>query len=345
MAESEKKGPFSYDVIREGEDTILSIDCEEYSRIPSLEDDPLTMSKTMGILSSEPNVTKLIFRQKRDYEYDYNQLSILKEISNLQSHLVKNKDLIGYKALTFTQCMRCIPGWYSGLKNIISSTIKSDPIQAYVELKRIARNESIKLEKLVDHGCVKCEQNYISILNKLISMFDKTRLISLVKSYVAGHKPGERGIYQRIFSPTIKPDFMYTKLMAAYPSEGEELDNYTLGNGTEVTIFELPDTVQYLYHMTPPEFKLDEDQYEILDTARKIMAEHKPKKSDFVDPERMRQVFYNVGKDLIEELVGYKGLKLKEKQIESLTGILVRYTIGFGLIEVLLSDKKIQDIT
>jgi type IV secretory pathway ATPase VirB11/archaellum biosynthesis ATPase len=215
----------------------------------------------------------------------------------------------------------------------------------YVELKRFARRESIKLDKLADPQCTKCEKNYINLINQIVSMFEKTKLISMIKPYSAGHKPGNREIYQRVFSPAIKPDFMFTKLMATYPSEGEELDNYSLEDGTEITIFELPNTVQYLYHMTPPEFKLDEDQYEILDTARKIMAEHKPKKSDFVDPERMRQVFYNIGRDLIEELVGYKSLKLKEKDIDLLTSILVRYTIGFGLIEVLLSDPKIQDIT
>lgn len=345
MALFEKKQAFSYSTVREGEDTVLIIDCELYPRIPSIEDDPITMSRTIDILSSEPNVTKIIFQQKRNYEYDYNQTALLKEISSLQNHLVKNRDLSGYKALAITRCTRCISGWYSELKNIISSITKSDPIGAYVELKRIARRESIKLEKAIDANCARCEQHYISILNQLLSLFEKTRLISLTKAGLAGHKPGNREIYQRIFSPAIKPDFMFTRLMAAYPPEGEELDNYTLDDSTEVTIFELPDTVQYLYHITPPEFRLDEDQYEILDTARKIMAEHKPKKSDFVDPERMRQVFHNVGKDLIEELATYKQFRLKEKEIGLLTAILVRYTIGFGLIEVLLSDKKIQDIT
>jgi len=79
--------------------------------------------------------------------------------------------------------------------------------------------------------------------------------------------------------------------------------------------------------------------------ARKIISEHKPKKSEFVDPHRMRQVFYNVGYDLIEELSSYQGLKLKDSEITQLTEILVRYTVGFGLIEVLLQDDKVQDVT
>ena len=96
--------------------------------------------------------------------------------------------------------------------------------------------------------------------------------------------------------------------------------------------------------MIPPEFKLSEEKYELLDTARNIMAEHKPKRSDFVDPRRMREVFYNVVKDLIEELAGYRNISLREKELEQLTHILVRYTVGFGLIEVLLQDENIQDI-
>jgi len=181
-------------------------------------------------------------------------------------------------------------------------------------------------------------------LTNLINVLEKTKIISISKKQIAGYKIGDRSIYRRIFSPTIKPDFMFTKLMASYPLEGEELDSYTV-HDTEVTIFQLPDTIQYLYHIIPPEFRLSEDKYEILDSARRIMAEHKPKRSEFVDPDRMRQVFFNIGHDLIEELTDFKKMKLNQKEIDQLTEILVRYTVGFGLIEVLLQDEKIQDIT
>ena len=138
---------------------------------------------------------------------------------------------------------------------------------------------------------------------------------------------------------------MFTKIMATFPHNAEEIAAYTVGKGIDVTIFKLPDTVQYLYHVMPPEFKLSEEKYEILDTARKIMAEHKPKRSEFVDPERMRQVFFNIGMDLIDELATQKGVNVTSAEIEQLTNILVRYTVGFGLIEVLLQDEKVQDIT
>jgi type IV secretory pathway ATPase VirB11/archaellum biosynthesis ATPase len=59
----------------------------------------------------------------------------------------------------------------------------------------------------------------------------------------------------------------------------------------------------------------------------------------------MRQVFRDVGRDLLEELTEYKEMDLEAEEIDELTDILIRYTVGFGLIEVLLRDKKIQDIT
>ena len=47
------------------------------------------------------------------------------------------------------------------------------------------------------------------------------------------------------------------------------------------------------------------------------MTEHKPKKSEFVDPERMRDVFYNVGRDLIEELVDFKKIRDRSKEAKA----------------------------
>jgi type IV secretory pathway ATPase VirB11/archaellum biosynthesis ATPase len=137
---------------------------------------------------------------------------------------------------------------------------------------------------------------------------------------------------------------MFTKIMASYPKNGSEIDSYSVRN-SDILIFKLQHNVQNLYHITPPEFKLPEEKYEVLDLARKIMAEHQPERQEFVDPARMREVFTNIGRDLIEELVEYKNLKLKRSEIEELAKILVRYTVGFGVIEALLEDDKIQDIT
>lgn len=342
----ENKKPFSYDIVREGEETILTINLEDYPNIPSIEDDSVVMSKACDLIIEAGTITKIVFVQKRNYEYDYSQTLIIQEIANLYKQLTKRKDLFSYTALLSSpDCARWANIWYAAIQNIISNLLRSDPLGAYVELTRLSREERIKREKSADSVYKKCSEKCISIIDYLIELMDKTRLITIAKPYLAGYKLGDREVYRRVFTPTIRPDFMFTRLMATFPHDAEELDSYSVGKDAEVTIFQLPNTVQYLYHLMPPEFKLSEEKYEILDTARKIMAEHKPQKSEFVNPERVRQVFFNVGQDLIEELVNYRDLKFRQSEIEELTRILVRYTIGFGLIEVLLQDEKIQDIT
>ncbi|MBI4440046.1 type II/IV secretion system ATPase subunit [Candidatus Woesearchaeota archaeon] len=338
------KGTFSYEVAREGDDVIVNVNCEEYPLVPSLEDDPITMAKSMDILNEVKDATKLAFYQKRSYEYEYSQTRLVSEIAGMQNQLIKRRDIAGFASLMGGDGARFLSASYMRLQHLISNILKSDPIGAYVELTRLIRDEHIRLQKSADQAESNALNNFISNADYIRTLLERTKLIQLALPDIAGFKYGSRDIYRKYFQPNVRPDFMFTKLMSSYPINGEEVDNYTLNN-TEVAIFELPDTVQYLYHITPPEFKLSEEKYEILDTARKILAEHQPKKDEFVEPDRMRQVFFNVGYDLIEELAGYRSMKLKPKEIEELTSILVRYTVGFGLIEVLLQDEKIQDIT
>jgi type IV secretory pathway ATPase VirB11/archaellum biosynthesis ATPase len=340
-----KPGEFKEEVIREADEIILRVDCEASLRAPSIEDDSVYMSWVIEKIAAIGNVTKIVFVQKRDYEYDYEQAQILVEIAQVYKKLIRQKDLFSHAALTFGgRCKKYADSWYVQIRNVLFSLLKSDPIGTYVELKRMLRLERIKLEKVVDRAEEGCLTKYIALLNYIIKTLDKTKLIKLARPYLPGHKVGDRDVYRNIFHPIIKPDFMYTKLMATYPADGEEMDNYSIGE-TEITVFKFPDEVQYLYHMMPPEFKLTEEKYDLLDLARRIMAEHKPKRTEFVQPRRMRDVFFHVGKDLIEELVAYHNIHLTDEEISELAGILVRYTVGFGLIEVLLADEKIQDIS
>ncbi len=344
MPATEKK-PFSYELVREGQETTLLIDCEQYYRAPSLEDDPETFAKTCDILLEAGDATKIVYTQKRIYEYDYHQTLMVKGIANLYQKLIKHKDVLSYGAFLYdNSCTRYAASWYSEVRRVVSDLLRSDPIGAYVTLHRMLRDSTIAEQKSPDQEYRKCVGKYNHILAYVLSLLEKTEIITLAQPRLAGFTIGTRDIYRTLFTPVIKPDFLHTKLTARFPEEGEELDSYDV-EGTEVTIFSLPDTIQNLYHIIPPEFKLSEDKYEILDSARKIMTEHKPEKNEFIDPERMRNVFYHIGKDLIEELAEFKNLNLKEQEIDELTKILVRYTVGFGLIEILLQDEKIQDVT
>lgn len=326
-------------IIREGEEVVLRIDCELAGISPSIEDSPHTMSIVIDQLIENRDVTKIILFEKRDYEYDFPQTMLLIEIANLFTSIVHDKDILSYYSMGNQDQI------YSEIKALLFQTLKNNPLGAYVELQRILRREKISKDNTSNPNIINLIDRYIRLINHALMKFEESKLITIAKPYLAGLDINDREPYRRIFRPNIKPDFMFTKLMSSYPEEGEELDNYLIADDTEVTIFKIPDSTQYIYHIMPPEFKLDEEKYEILDSARKIMSEHKPKEEEFINPERMRKVFYDVGRDLIEELSHYQGLNLLQKEIDKLTNILVRYTIGFGLIEVLLQDERIQDIS
>jgi type IV secretory pathway ATPase VirB11/archaellum biosynthesis ATPase len=83
----------------------------------------------------------------------------------------------------------------------------------------------------------------------------------------------------------------------------------------------------------------------LLNLARGVLIEHQPKAEEFTDTERTRQVFFNIAKDLLRDLAQNKNIALDYGDLNKLATILVRHTIGFGLIEVLLQDKNLQDIS
>ena len=333
----------SYEIVREGEDTIVNINCEACSFFPSIEDNARTMAIVIDILTQVTSATKIILTQKREYEYDVNQTQILLDLAKIYKQLIRHK--LAYGLLSEDACRRYVDARYGELHDVIFNLLKSDPVASYVELLKISERENnlIKTKAIPEEGAY-CLQKYYRLLEDVVGIIQNSKIITLLKPYLADYQYGDREIYKNTFAPMIKPDFMFTKLMASYPRAGEEIDNYSV-NETEVTVFQLPENVQYLYHIVPPEFKLTEEKYEILDAARKLMAEYKPKKGEFVDPERVRQVFYTIGGDLLDELSAYRGIRLRQKEKEELNDILVRYTVGFGLIEVLLADENIQDVT
>ena len=332
-----KQGYFSVD--RHGAEATLSIDCTKAQLPPSIEDSPQLMMKVVQILSENTDIVRVILSQNRDYEYDESQTAMLREIGVLYKSISRSK------AFTDVSVARLDAKQLMSVKNAIFNLLPSDPIGAYVDLTRRRRHEQITHEGLSEGEARSQLERYIAILDSLIEKLESTRLIKRAREELSGYEVGSRMLYRHVFMPTIKPDFMFTKLMASYPADAEELDTYTIEDDTEVTVFRLAGSVQTLYHLIPPEFKLSEEKYALLDQAKKIISEYKPQRQDFVDPQRIRQVFYNIAHDLLEELREFNHIDISGDDLDLLARILVRYTIGFGLLEIMLSDPEVQDIT
>ena len=143
--------------------------------------------------------------------------------------------------------------------------------------------------------------------------------------------------------PSTRPNFMFTKYMITPPEGGRSVDRYTIGD-TQVEIFKLPNVAQYFYYILPPEFKLSDEKYAVLDAARRYMAAHRPTTAEFVKSERVRDIFFNIGRDTIRDTADGMGVHLSANEVKQLADILTRYTAGFGVLELLLADEHVQDL-
>lgn len=345
MLFSKKIKPGDYEVKKEGREDVMYFNYDKYPHTPSIEEDPFSMSRVIDGLVQSPSTSRIIFNQKRNYEYGYNQTRMLVEVSQIYNHFVKQKNILSYESmgpdLTNT---RDFAERQKTIQYIILNLLRTDPIGAYVDLVRIIRDENIRLKKSESEGETFSIKHYLSLLNEIYSLLENTKLIAFAKPYISGYNIGNREVYRNIFRPLITPDFMYTRLMAEPPMDGEELDAYSSSLKVNVNIFNTPRDIKPLYHVTPPEFKISEDKYELIDLARNVLSEHQPKGQEFLDPEKMRVTFFNIGRDLLTELASHRKMTLSYDELNELAEILVRYTVGFGLIEVLLQDQKIQDI-
>lgn len=343
MLFNRKVGLGDFEIIKEGSLDIMRINYDDFSYYPSIEDNSVCMADVVDKLSMVPSVSRIILYQKRNYEYDYDQTLMLREIANIYNHLTRQKKILS--SVSFLGGGVENSSLFVVVQNVVTDLLKSDPVGAYVELRRLIREEKVILSKIDSDAQVLRRKAFLDLLLYVYNLLDKTILIKKVKRYLAGHRVGDRGVYKNIFSPTITPDFMFIRLMASVPSDAREIDSYSLLGGSQIGIYSVPNDVKYLYHLNPPEFNISEDKYALIELARGVLSEHKPKSEDFINPERIRNTFFNIGRDLLIELCEHKNISFSYKEIEEMADILVRYTVGFGLIEILLSDEKIQDIS
>jgi len=338
---------YSYEVIREGGQDVMFVNYLGHPTVPNIADSALIMARTIDSIVESPRISKIIFVQQRNYVYDFNQTNMLIEIAQLYNFLVEQEKVLSPKKLIPFGDQQFLQQRYNAMRWLVLTLLKQDPISCYAEAKRLLREEKINAERIAAEY-VHSENAYIRLLSKIVELLEGTRLISEARDIdIAAHKTGEREIYRKFFRPDVIPNFTFTRLMASLPHGADIIEEYKLESGHDkslVTILKVPGAARPVYHLQSPEFMLEEEFYSLIDLARSVLIEHRPKAEEFIDPQRTRQVFFNISRDLLRELAASKKINLSYRQLNKLATILVRHTIGFGLIEVLLQDEKLQDI-
>ncbi len=341
-----KEAPlYATEIRREGGEDILYVNYQGALFVPSVSEYSEVMEQTITQLIDNPGVSRIVFVQQKQYNYDFEETRMLIEVAHLYTYLSKHERILSPEKLTLSE-PELFPQRYNQLLQILL-LLKRDPVYAYFELKRLILEAQVLVDKTPQNSKVE-HSTYLTLLLRISALFDQTEMIKKARNFFDTYRRGERTIYYALFKPDLIPSFTFTRLISDTPDNFELVSQYTI-SGSEsdtstVSIFKQPDEAKLLYQLTPPESMLSEEHTTLLNLARQVLIEHQPKAEELTDTDRTRQVFFNISKDLLTDLSQTKQIKVTYSDLQLLATILVRHTIGFGLIEILLQDDKLQDI-
>ena len=309
----------------------------------SIEDYPEVMARVINILQEVPNAESVILAESREYEYGQDQVKLLREIATAIQEISRQ----GYisQDVKTEKCDQIYSEHLPEVQKMVFNKLRMDPVGAYVQIKRKERHLRQKMEDGYPQQQRCCKYFIQDVIKPVRNRIEECNLIQQAQEQITGHHVGEREIYREYFHPLVRPNFMLTKFMSLPPERGEEMERYEMDNiDAEVTVYDVPHKTRPVYHINPPEFNLSEEKYNILDAARRFMASHDPQEGEFAEPDKMRDVFQNIGRDMLRDVANQMGVRLENDEMEQLANILNRYTSGLGVLELLLSDPKIQDV-
>ena len=337
---------YSYEVVHESGENVMYINYLGAATVPSLSESVEVMGRTVDNLREDPNISRIVFVQQRNYSHDFKQVRMLLEVANLYDFLTKQERLVSPEKLA--SLGKFYQESLAFMARIVNELLTTDPVKSYRELKGMLFSKKAALNAVVEDGAEDKDLSaYVRLLDRIVGLFDDLQIIKSLREFFDYYPLGDREIYSEIFRADIMPNFTFTRMVARLPDDAEIIKQYTIAKGSDesvVTIFKLPNKVKMTYHLSPPEYLLEEEQHMLLNLARNVLIEHRPTSDEFNDPERTRQVFFNVAKDLLSDLAQSKGINLGYAEMTSLANILVRHTIGYGVLEVLLQDENLQDI-
>ena len=329
---------FEYDYDEEGQR--IRINCVGAISETSIEDYDLCMATTIEKLMEVKRVVRVVLAGAREYEYDFKEAKMLLEIGYAIERIIKEK-IVSTRNVVTKDDDAHVQERYRFLQKFLND-LKYDPIEAYKSLLREIRHAKILKEKEPDYAAKISYQHYLSnALEPIKEILEGCELIQVARPRMTENK--NRSLYRKIFHPTIRPNFIYTRYVSLPPPDAELLERYNMGD-TEVEIYRVPGNLRNLYHIIPPEFRLDENEYTMLDSARRYLGRHEPVEGELSRPEMIRENLYRIGLDMLRDLAINNSLQLSESKLSNLAKILTRYTAGLGILDLILQDERIQDI-
>jgi len=275
--------------------------------------------------------------------YSEEQTRMLKQIGEI-ADLFQKEGVWAYSRLGNEDCDACIPPRHNVVVQVAQELIKYDPVKAYLTLRDAIKREQERLPTLTAKMKA-CSDTYLKTLTWMQVAFEKTDIIQKFRTILQklGKMPEGREIYRVFFEVQIKPAFVSSRVFFQAPKDIELIDQYIVEDAT-VSIYRHPEKVQYLYYINPPEYNLSPEKYFLLSKTREVVASYHPEGLKFMTPSEVKRYFIRIYETTINDLAAKNNIQISGKETEQLAKVVSRYTVGYGMMELLLSDRKLTDV-
>jgi len=334
-----------YIIDDEGGKKKLIFDCRHCVYNTSISDDPRCRYHIMKILETV-DADEVILAEVYERVYTQKQISYLREMVDLLLDF-ENKTvwISSHLGVDDIDCEECYPQRHNNIIRFARDLLSYDPIASYISLLREIENTRNRSEEQGDKPCERCFKANLKHLLALKEQYERTDFIKTLKPILTKIKDYNdlTDIYKTIFEAQIKPAFIGSHLLRSDADKFELIDEYQVLT-TNVQIFKHPEKVEFIYNINPPEYTLSPDHYFVLSKTKETVANYQPGKVTLTSGSGTRKYFQRIYQSTISDIARRYGISLSPDDVIALSEIVTRYTIGYGILEMVLSDRRITDV-
>ncbi len=331
-----------YILKEEGDKKVLIIDARDTSYIPSIADDRNARYQVLKALS-EVDANLIVLAEVYERVYNENQTKMLSEISAIyQKFDVESVWSYIHLGDPKIEAEKDFGMRHNAIVKSAHEEILYDPINAYILLLEEIQKEKARLESVHDD---KKSNVYLKTLVYVKSVFESTILIRKARVLLSKleNVPETNSIYRSFFEAEVKPSFIGSRILLGDEDRLELLDEYTV-KGANVQIFKHPNRPERMYFINLPEYSLSPEKYFLVSKTKETVAMYAPGRASLSSISKSRRYFERIYQSTIKDIAKKEKIDVSNEEILELSEIVARYTVGYGVLEVLLSDRKITDI-
>ncbi|VVB99285.1 Type II/IV secretion system protein [uncultured archaeon] len=334
--------PSPYVVKDEGGKRVLVIDCRDAPYTPSFADDRNARFQVLRALS-EVEADLVVLAEVYERVYDEGQTKMLAEIAGIYTKF-EVEAVWSYVHLGDPKLEqeKDFGDRHNLLVRACHDEILFDPVFSYLLLLKEVEHEKERLQQLPKGSQALV---YYKTLLEAKAAFEGTQLIAKSRELLSKLEkaPDTNQLYRAFFEAQVKPSFIGSRLVFGDEEKLELLDEYAVKDAN-VQIFKHPNKTEKMYFISLPEYSLTPEKYFLVSKTKEVVASYAPGKASLSGIAKSRHYFERVYQSTMKDICRKEKIEASNEDLIGLSQVVARYTVGYGVLEVLLSDRRITDI-